>query len=164
MVITLDEIGRRLRLARESRQITQERAGAVLGLQRSAISLMESGQRQISTLELTRLADLYGRSVGWFVNPNIPVEQEDPVVALFRADPGLQSEVVQKQALRCLRLLREGASLRKLIGRTSTVSLPRYELPAPRSVDRPLHRGSLWPSRNGGGSTWVMRPLKYPRP
>ena len=58
MVITLDEIGRRLRLARESRQITQERAGAVLGLQRSAISLMESSQRQISTLELTRLADL----------------------------------------------------------------------------------------------------------
>ena len=105
MVITLDEIGRRLRLARESRHITQERAGAVLGLKRSAISLMESGQRQVSTLELTRLADLYGRSVEWFVNPKFPVEQEDPVVALFRADPGLQSEVVQKQALRCLRLL-----------------------------------------------------------
>ena len=110
MVITLDEIGRRLRRARESRQITQESASEVLGLQRSAISLMESGHRQISTLELTRLADLYGRSVEWFVNPNIPVEQEDPVVALFRADPGLQSEVVQKQASRCLRLLREGAS------------------------------------------------------
>ena len=143
MVITLDEIGRRLRLARESRHITQERAGAVLGLKRSAISLMESGQRQVSTLELTRLADLYGRSVEWFVNPNIPVEQEDPVVALFRADPGLQSEVVQKQALRCLRLLREGASLRKLIGRTSIVSLPRYELPAPRSVGQAIAQGQL---------------------
>ena len=115
MVITLDEIGRRLRLARESRQITQERAGAVLGLQRSAVSLMESGQRQVSTLELTRLADLYGRAVEWFVNPNIPVEQEDPVVALFRADPGLQSEVVQKQALRCLRLLREGSLERRSV-------------------------------------------------
>lgn len=141
MVITLDEIGRRLRRARESRQITQERASAVLGLQRSAISLMESGQRQISTLELTRLADLYGRSVEWFVNPNVPVEQEDPVVALFRADPGLQSEVVQNQATRCLRLLREGASLRKLIGRRSTASLPRYELPAPRSVGQAIAQG-----------------------
>ena len=143
MVITLDEIGRRLRRARESRQLTQESAGEVLGLQRSAISLMESGQRQISTLELTRLADLYGRSLEWFVNPNIPFEEEDPVVALFRADPGLQSEVVQKQASRCLRLLREGASLRKLIGRRSAVSLPRYELSAPRSVGQAIAQGQL---------------------
>lgn len=143
MVITLDEIGRRLRRARESRQITQESAGEVLGLQRSAISLMESGQRQISTLELTRLADLYGRSLEWFVNPNIPFEEEDPVVALFRADPGLQSQVVQKQASRCLRLLREGASLRKLIGRRSTASLPRYELSAPRSVGQAIAQGQL---------------------
>ena len=143
MAITLDEIGRRLRRARESRQITQETAGEVLGLQRSAISLMESGQRQVSTLELTRLADLYGRAVEWFVNPNIPVEQEDPVVALFRADPGLQSEVVQRQALRCLRLLREGASLRQLIGRRSAVSLPRYELPPPRSVGQAIAQGQL---------------------
>ena len=143
MVITLDEIGRRLRLARESRQITQETAGAVLDLQRSAISLMESGQRQVSTLELTRLADLYGRSVEWFVNPNISIKQEDPVVALFRADPGLQSEVVQRQALRCLRLLREGASLRQLIGRRSAVSLPRYELPPPRSVGQAIAQGQL---------------------
>ncbi len=143
MVITLNEIGRRLRRARESRQITQESASEVLGLQRSAISLMESGHRQISTLELTGLANLYGRSVEWFVNPNIPVEQEDPVVTLFRADPGLQSEVVQKQASRCLRLLREGASLRKLIGRTSATSLPRYELPAPRSAGQAIAQGQL---------------------
>ncbi len=143
MVITPEAIGKRLRLARESRQIIQETAGAALGLQRSAISLMESGQRQISTLELTRLADLYGRSLEWFVNPNIPFEEEDPVVTLFRADPGLQSEVVQKQASRCLRLLREGASLRKLIGLRSADSLPRYELPAPRSVGRAIAQGQL---------------------
>ena len=88
MVITAEEIGQRLRYAREGRHITQESAGAALGLQRSAISLMESGQRQVSTLELTRLAELYGRAIEWFVNPRIPMEQEDPVVALFRAEPG----------------------------------------------------------------------------
>ena len=80
MAITPEEIGNRLRLARESRQITQEVAGDALGLPRSAISLMESGQRQVSTLELTRLADIYVRPVEWFVNPNIPAEEEDPVV------------------------------------------------------------------------------------
>ena len=143
MLITLEEIGQRLRVARESRQITQEIAGAALGLQRSAISLMESGQRQVSTLELTRLADLYGRPIEWFVDPHISVEKEDPVVALFRAEPGLQGEVVQKQASRCLRLLREGASLRQLIGRRAIVSLPRYELPPPRSVGQAIDQGQL---------------------
>ena len=143
MAITAEAIGQRLRFARESRQITQESAGAALGLQRSAISLMESGQRQVSTLELTRLADLYGRAIEWFVNPAIPMQQEDPVVALFRAEPDLQGEVVQAHASRCLRLLREGASLRRLIGRRSTASLPRYDLPAPRTVGQAIVQGQL---------------------
>ena len=143
MVITPENIGQRLRFARESRQITQEAASTVLGLQRSAISLMESGQRQVSTLELTRLADLYGQSVEWFVNPNIPVKPEDPVVALFRAAPGLQGEIVQKQASHCLRLLREGALLRRLIGRKAVVSLPRYDLSSPRSVGQAIDQGQL---------------------
>ena len=141
MTISPEEIGQRLRWARESRQITQETAGAALDLQRSAISLMESGQRQVSTLELTRLADLYGRPVERFVNPNSPLEKEDPVVALFRAEPGLQSETVQEQARRCLRLLREGASLRRLTGSSAAVSLPRYELPSPRSVGQAMAQG-----------------------
>ncbi len=141
MVITPAEIGQRLRFARKSRQITQETAGATLGLQRSAISLMESGQRQVSTLELTHLADLYGRPVEWFVDPNSPLEQEDPVVALFRAEPNLQGEVIQQQARRCLRLLKEGASLRRLTGGRAAVSLPRYDLPPPRSVGQAIDQG-----------------------
>ena len=72
MAITAEAIGQRLRFARESRQITQESAGAVLGLQRSAISLMESGQRQVSTLELTRLAELYGRAIEMVCQPGHP--------------------------------------------------------------------------------------------
>jgi Zn-dependent peptidase ImmA (M78 family)/transcriptional regulator with XRE-family HTH domain len=141
MAITPEEIGRRLRMARESRHITQETAGAALGLQRSAISLMESGQRQVSTLELTRLADLYGRSMGWFVNRDFSVQQEDPVVTLFRAEPGLQGDVVQQQASRCLSLLREGATLRRLAGRGATASLPRYELSSPDSVGQAIAQG-----------------------
>lgn len=143
MAIIAKEIGRRLRFARECRQITQESAGTALGLQRSAISLMESGQRQVSTLELIRLAELYGQAVEWFVNPRIPMEQEDPVIALFRAEPDLQSEIVQAHASRCLRLLGEGASLRRLIGRSPAASLPRYDLPIPRTVGQAIAQGQL---------------------
>ena len=143
MLITPEEIEQRLRWVRESQQITQEAASAALGLQCAAISLMESGQRQVSTLELTHLADLYGRPVEWFVDPSRPIEQEDPVVALFRAELGLQREVIQKQVRRCLRLLREGASLRRLTGGRAAVSLPRYELPPPRSVGQAIAQGQL---------------------
>ena len=162
MEITPEKIGQRLRGARESRQITQETAGATLGLKRSAISLMESGQRQVSTLELTRLADLYGRPVDWFVNPHSPLEQEDPVVALFRAEPGLQSEVVQDQAQRCLRLLREGASLRRLMGSRAFASLPRYDLPPPRSVGQAIAQGQLVAEQERRRLDLGQAPIKVP--
>ena len=162
MPITPEEIGQRLRWARESRPITQEAAGAALGLQRSAISLMESGQRQVSTLELTHLADLYGRPVEWFVAPNSPIDQEDPVIALFRADPGLQSEVVQAHTSRCLRLLREGASLRRLTGGRAAVSLPRYELPPPRSIGQAIAQGQLVAEQERRRLDLGQAPVKVP--
>lgn len=140
MPMSREELGTRLRFARENRQVTQDAAGEVVGLQRSAISLMESGRRQVSTLELTRLADLYGRSVEWFVNPNIPVE-EDPVVALFRAEEGLKDDEVQKQAAHCIHLFREGASLTRLLGRGQVSVLPSYELTEPRSTGLAIAQG-----------------------
>ena len=140
MHVSPEEIGRRLHLARESRQITQNAASSAIGCQRSAISLMESGRRQVSTLELMRLAELYGRPVEWFVNPGTPVE-EDPVVALFRADPGLKTEEVRRQTGYCTRLFREGASLARLLGRESVNLRARYELPAPCSTGYAIAQG-----------------------
>ncbi len=142
MAITQEQIGRSLRFARESRKITQEEAAAVLRLQTSAISRMESGQRQVSTLELTLLAEFYGRPIEWFVTPTTETDTFDPIVTLFRAEPGLRSDVVKKQARRCLRLLSEGAKLRRLTGSsTEETSLPRYELPAPRSAGHAIAQG-----------------------
>ena len=142
MAITQEQIGRSLRFARESRKITQEEAAAVLRLQTSAISRMESGQRQVSTLELTLLAEFYSRPMEWFVTPTSETETFDPIVALFRAEPGLQSDVVKKQARHCLRLLSEGAKLKRLTGSsTEETSLPRYELPAPRSAGHAIAQG-----------------------
>ena len=140
MSVNSEELGGRLRSARESRQITQQAAGAAVGLQRSAISLMESGQRQVSTLELTRLAELYGRPVEWFVNPATATE-EDHVIALFRAEPGLQDEKMRSQADYCIRLFREGASLARLLSRESGSVVPRYELPEPRTTGFAIVQG-----------------------
>ena len=141
MTTTSEQIGQRLRIAREGRRLTQDAIAAALGLPRSAISLMESGQRQLSTLELTRLAALYGQPMDWFVRPNAPLEPGDPVVTLFRAEPGLQSADVQAQAARCLGLIRDGAALSRLLGRDRAATLPRYDLPEARSVGQAIAQG-----------------------
>ena len=140
MSVSRKELGVRLRSARERRKITQQTAGAAAGLQRSAISLMESGQRQVSTLELTRLAELYGRPVEWFVNPTAAAE-EDHVLTLFRAEGGLPDKEMRSQADYCIRLFREGASLKRLLSWESESVVPRYELPEPRATGFAIVQG-----------------------
>lgn len=162
MTVTLEQLGQCLRLARENRKITQEEAAIVLGVQTSAISRMESGQRQVSTLELTRLAELYNRPIEWFVCPTSLEDSLDPIVALFRAEPGLQEDVVKKEADRCLRLLREGAKLRRLTGGSTEVSLPRFELPIPRSTGHAISQGQYVAEQERRRLQLGQAPVKVP--
>ncbi len=162
MAITPERIGQCLRLARENRKITQEEAAIVLGVQTSAISRMENGQRQVSTLELTRLAELYNRPIEWFVSPTSLDESHDPIVALFRAEPGLQSKVVKREADRCLRLLREGTKLRRLTGGSTEVSLPRYELPILRSTGHAIAQGQQVAEQERRRLRLGQAPVKVP--
>src|SRR5262245_8399422 len=57
------EIGERLRLARESANITQADAAEEIKVARTTIVAMEQGQRRIRAIELQRLAKLYRTSV-----------------------------------------------------------------------------------------------------
>jgi transcriptional regulator with XRE-family HTH domain len=59
-------LGERLREAREYLGFSQEEVATFLGVSRSALSLMESGQRKVDALELKKLAGLYKRPVGYF--------------------------------------------------------------------------------------------------
>lgn len=58
----------RLREAREYVGVSQDRVAAYLGVPRSAISEIESGKRNISAIELQKLAKLYQRPVSWFTD------------------------------------------------------------------------------------------------
>lgn len=163
MAITPEQIGRSLRHARESLKITQEEAATVLGVQVSAISRMENGLRQVSTMELTHLAELYARPLEWFVRPVSRSEPLDPILALFRTEPGLQSEVVREQAHRCLRLLSEGAKLRRLTGSSTELSsLPRYELHAPRSAGHAIAQGQQVAEQERRRLQLGQAPVKVP--
>ncbi len=69
-------LGERLREAREYLGFSQDQVATFLGVSRSALSLMESGQRKVDALELKKLAGLYKRSVGYFTG-----EEEDASVS-----------------------------------------------------------------------------------
>jgi transcriptional regulator with XRE-family HTH domain len=59
-------LGGRLREAREYLGFSQEEVATFLGVSRSALSLIETGQRKVDALELKKLAGLYKRPVGYF--------------------------------------------------------------------------------------------------
>ncbi len=59
-------LGERLREAREYLGFSQDQVATFLGVSRSALSLMETGQRKVDALELKKLAGLYKRPVGYF--------------------------------------------------------------------------------------------------
>ena len=64
-------LGERLREAREYLGFSQDQVATYLGTSRSALSLMETGQRKVDALELKKLAALYKRPVGHFTGEEV---------------------------------------------------------------------------------------------
>ncbi|MEE8253171.1 MAG: helix-turn-helix transcriptional regulator [Hyphomicrobium sp.] len=73
------QLGERLRETRKYLGLKQEEVAAYLKIQRTALSDIESGQRRVEALELTRLAKLYQQPVSYFTG-------EDAAAAALPAD------------------------------------------------------------------------------
>jgi len=142
MPVTPLQLARRLRAARKDCHITQAKAARVLGIPRSAVSQMETGQRGVSALELHRLAQLYSRDVGGFLEDRF--KESNPVAAMFRAHPELRECPAATASLRlCGDVHREVANLRELLELDRAVPpIPEYSLRAPTSKWVAVQQGS----------------------
>jgi transcriptional regulator with XRE-family HTH domain len=78
-------LGDRLREAREYLELSQDEVAKRLQVPRSAISLIESGQRRVEALELRELAKLYQRSVASLTGEEAPSAMAADVAHLARA-------------------------------------------------------------------------------
>ena len=137
-----DELGRRLRVAREARGLSQQVVADQLGLPRTAITQLEAGNRSVSTLELARLSQLYLRRVADFLREGARDEDKDVLVALYRAAPGLEKDPsTHEQVARCVSLCREGVRLKRLLGVESRSGQPSYESRMPRSSGEAVAQG-----------------------
>jgi len=72
-------LGARLREARKYLGLKQEDVAAYLKIQRTALGDIESGQRRVEAIELTKLAKLYKQSVSYFTG-------EDAAASALPAD------------------------------------------------------------------------------
>lgn len=142
MFLTQKILASRLRDAREGAGVTQEAVSEALGIPRTAIVQLESGNRSVSTLELARLADLYRQTVTSLLADESPSDESDALVALFRAASAHgTSEPWQKDAERCLAICRAGAQLRRFLGLSSGALPPAYDRPPPTRTMEAVRQG-----------------------
>ena len=83
------KVGERLRKLRKELKLSQEYVAKELGINRTSITLIESGQRDISAKELEKLAEIYGVTMKEILNG---VESEKNVMAFARAFNQLTDE------------------------------------------------------------------------
>lgn len=84
-------LAERLRTARTYMGIKQEKVASFLDIGRTAVSEMESGKRQVSAVELKRLASLYQKPIGWFTG-EADLELSEDVQHLARTASSLADE------------------------------------------------------------------------
>jgi transcriptional regulator with XRE-family HTH domain len=103
--VNADELARRLREVREYLNYSQLYVSERTGLPRSAISDIERGARRVSTLELKRLASVYGYRAAYFLGEEAAGELDGPATALARDASELSPED-QLEVQRFITLLR----------------------------------------------------------
>ena len=142
MSLTQKILASRLRDARQAAGVTQEAAAEALGIPRTAVVQLESGNRSVSTLELARLANLYRRTVTSLLDDESPSDEADALVALFRAASARGTSAPwQKDAERCLAICRAGAQLRRSLGLSSAALPPAYDRPPPTRTMEAVRQG-----------------------
>jgi Zn-dependent peptidase ImmA (M78 family)/DNA-binding XRE family transcriptional regulator len=133
MPVTQEQIGYRLRAAREAAFLTQEQVAERVELSRSAMAQIELGNRAVSSLELDRLAVLYGHDIRDFLSDDFA--SEDSLSALLRANQDIATRRATAEGLRrCVAVGRELANLERLAGILDGFpSAVRYEVPEAKS-------------------------------
>jgi Zn-dependent peptidase ImmA (M78 family)/DNA-binding XRE family transcriptional regulator len=141
MPIEPTELSRRIRAARESCGLTQEQVAERLGVSRPVVVQIEQGNRSVSSLELDRLAHLFGRDIREFLARSF--EDADVLAALFRAETADLDQPEVAEAIRdCIALGREIRNLERLLGiERAPGATAAYPLSVPTSRWEAIQQG-----------------------
>lgn len=143
-------IGRRLRRARLAAGLSQAQVAEALEIPRSAVSLIEAGRRSVSSIELAKLARLYGKPASAFLfDP-----EGEPVLQYFRAEtpPAEPESAVIGEAVEWCRYY---AILEESVYGQQRYDLPSYPVPRGLAIDQGAHLAEQERRRLGLGDAPV---------
>lgn len=142
MPLTEQDLAIRLREAREAAGLTQEAVARKSGLSRPSIAQIELGNRSVSSLELDRLAHLYGRGVVELLAEEF--DAEATLVAIFRAEAAVKDQdVLLDTVTHAIELARELAYLEDRLGiERVRLGVSAYEVPPPRNKWEAIRQGN----------------------
>lgn len=131
------EVAQRLRSARDTLGLTQEDVASALGITRTSVIAMEAGKRNVTALELRRLARLYRREVSWMLGegPESIEGRSAEDQALFRATAQLSADD-KEQVLRFAQFLAAAEAPPGSRARSHSVS-PRAASRRPQTARKP---------------------------
>ena len=141
--MTLDskKLGFRLKQSREARQMTQQEAAKFIGISRVTIAQIEAGNRPINTVQLEKLAKLYGQGIEGFLTSD-GIQSPEATSVLFRITEALKQKIDRKMLEPSIKLLREYTNLEKLLGLNSKFRRPiKYELSEPKNTWEAIQMG-----------------------
>src|SRR3989338_11110145 len=90
-MITKHKLAERIKKMREDRELSQEELAIKLGVPRPSISQLESGQRDISSIELAKLAKIFEISIDDLLSPDLD-EKECKDMKRKAKDPEFKKE------------------------------------------------------------------------
>ncbi|MCD4700797.1 MAG: XRE family transcriptional regulator [Candidatus Aegiribacteria sp.] len=123
----MSNIGDTIRNLRERMGVRQDKLAEWVGVSRGTIAQVEHGNRDLESLELFKIADFFGCTVSDLLNRK--VEEFDPACVRFRRSIGVQDDTVWEAVVRSIKLARETANLRDILGvGMSEAHVPSYRI------------------------------------
>lgn len=130
-------LAERLKQTREEKGLTQQQVADALGVPRTAITQIENANRNVSTLELSKLAALYRCQVTDFLT-----QRPNAFSALLRAAPTVRQDAALREKIEeYLQLCREGIALEKILGIAGQQTPPQYEKSLPQNAMHAIRQG-----------------------
>ncbi len=141
MTITHEQLAERIRQARETVGFTQDEVAQALEISRPAVAQIEAGNRKVSSLELMKLARLFGRSMHDFFEESF---ERDGVAQVWRALPEARKDPQTVKGMsRGIELVNAILGLESMLGlQRLWGGLPQYSLEKPGTTWEAVTQGA----------------------
>lgn len=126
------DIGERLKIARANIGYTLDKVSSLTNISTTSLSDFENSKREPKFSQLSRLAEIYKRSIDFFLKGNLPAEP----IMLWRVGPSNQEEKKEVEA-EFRRLCQQYHRLELCTSEIFKATLPKPDVSAPEELSWP---------------------------